>query len=60
MADMAVIGAGPAGMAGALAGAECGLDVVVVDEQAAAGGQIFRRIPEGFGGSHRCVHHVGV
>lgn len=51
MVDLVVIGAGPAGMAGALAAAECGLEVVVVDEQAAAGGQIFRRTPESFGGS---------
>lgn len=51
MADLVVIGAGPAGMAGALAAADCGLDVVVIDEQAAAGGQIFRRTPESFGGT---------
>lgn len=51
MADLVVIGAGPAGMAGALAAAEAGLDVLVVDEQARAGGQIFRRPPESFGGS---------
>ncbi|MBK0417498.1 FAD-dependent oxidoreductase [Leucobacter sp. CSA1] len=51
MADLVVIGAGPAGMAGALAAAEAGLDVLVVDEQARAGGQIFRRPPETFGGA---------
>lgn len=33
MYDLAVIGAGPAGMAAALAAADAGLNVVVVDEQ---------------------------
>lgn len=43
--DLAVVGAGPAGMAAALAAADRGLRVVVVDEQQRAGGQIFRRPP---------------
>lgn len=45
MYDLAVIGAGPAGMAAALAAADAGLNVVVVDEQIRAGGQIFRQPP---------------
>lgn len=49
MVDLGVIGAGPAGMAGALAAADAGLSVVVVDEQARTGGQIFRRPPESYG-----------
>lgn len=48
MTDLVVVGAGPAGMAGALTAAELGLRVVVVDEQAQAGGQIFRRPPTSF------------
>lgn len=40
--DLAVLGAGPAGCAAACAAAGAGLDVVVLDEQEAAGGQIHR------------------
>jgi NADPH-dependent 2,4-dienoyl-CoA reductase/sulfur reductase-like enzyme len=39
---LAVIGAGPAGLAAAAMAAELGLDVAVYDEQAAPGGQIYR------------------
>ncbi len=38
--DLAVIGAGPAGMAAATLAAEHGLDVVVYDDNAEPGGQI--------------------
>lgn len=48
MVDVVIVGAGPAGMAAALAAADEGIDVVVVDEQARAGGQIFRRPPAAF------------
>ena len=37
-----VVGAGPAGLSAALAGAEGGLDVTVIDESARPGGQYFR------------------
>lgn len=37
-----VVGAGPAGLSAALAGAEGGLDVTVIDELARPGGQYFR------------------
>lgn len=47
--DLVVVGAGPAGAAAALAAAEAGLDVLVVDEQRAPGGQIFRTTPPEFG-----------
>ena len=40
--DLAIIGAGPAGMAAAIAARECGLSVLMVDENAAPGGQVFR------------------
>jgi NADPH-dependent 2,4-dienoyl-CoA reductase/sulfur reductase-like enzyme len=44
--DLAVIGAGPAGMAAGIASAELGIDTVVLDEQATLGGQIYRSIGE--------------
>jgi NADPH-dependent 2,4-dienoyl-CoA reductase/sulfur reductase-like enzyme len=44
MRDLIVIGAGPAGLAAAITAAEAGLDVVVLDEQEAPGGQIYRGV----------------
>jgi NADPH-dependent 2,4-dienoyl-CoA reductase/sulfur reductase-like enzyme len=44
--DVVVIGAGPAGMSAAMAAAEAGARVVLLDEQASAGGQIYRAITE--------------
>jgi NADPH-dependent 2,4-dienoyl-CoA reductase/sulfur reductase-like enzyme len=43
-ADLVIIGAGPAGMAAAATAAGCGLTVMVLDEQAAPGGQIYRDV----------------
>jgi NADPH-dependent 2,4-dienoyl-CoA reductase/sulfur reductase-like enzyme len=42
--DLAIVGAGPAGLAAATTAAGLGLDVVLLDEQAAPGGQIYRAI----------------
>lgn len=42
--DLIVIGAGPAGMAAATEAAGLGLSVTVLDEQTAAGGQIYRAV----------------
>ena len=42
--DLAIVGAGPAGMAAAATAAERGLSTVVLDEQPAPGGQIYRGI----------------
>ena len=42
--DVVVIGAGPAGMTAATKAAQAGLSVVLLDEQDAAGGQIYRSI----------------
>ena len=43
-----MVGAGPAGLGAALVLAEHGADVLVVDEQARPGGQIYRQPPERF------------
>jgi NADPH-dependent 2,4-dienoyl-CoA reductase/sulfur reductase-like enzyme len=40
--DVLVVGAGPAGLAAAYRAAQCGLRVTVVDDNPAAGGQIWR------------------
>ena len=44
-ADVIVIGAGPAGIAAATTAAECGASVLLLDENYAPGGQIWRRGP---------------
>lgn len=48
VADLLVVGAGPAGLSAALAATRQGLDVVMVDEQPRPGGQILRQPPETF------------
>lgn len=42
--DLLIVGAGPAGMAAAVTARQKGLDVLVIDEQPAPGGQIWRDI----------------
>ncbi len=42
--DFAVVGAGPAGMAAAAQAAALGLDTVLIDEQPAPGGQVYRNV----------------
>jgi NADPH-dependent 2,4-dienoyl-CoA reductase/sulfur reductase-like enzyme len=42
--ELAIVGAGPAGMAAAALAAELGLDTVLVDDQEMPGGQIYRAI----------------
>jgi NADPH-dependent 2,4-dienoyl-CoA reductase/sulfur reductase-like enzyme len=44
-ADVAVVGAGPAGIAAACRAAEAGASVLLLDEAPAPGGQIWRRSP---------------
>ncbi len=44
--DLAVIGAGPAGMSAAATAAEAGLRVILLDEQRGPGGQIYRAVEE--------------
>ncbi|GAB2185756.1 FAD/NAD(P)-dependent oxidoreductase [Roseibium sp. LAB1] len=43
-ADLLVLGAGPAGMAAARTAADAGLSVLLLDEQARPGGQIYRDV----------------
>lgn len=42
--DLVIVGAGPAGLAAACEGRRLGLAVTLLDEQAAAGGQIYRAV----------------
>ena len=42
--EFAIIGAGPAGLAAAVAAAELGIAATVLDEQTAPGGQIYRNV----------------
>lgn len=51
MFDLAIVGAGPAGMAAAVTAAQHDLGTVVIDEQQRAGGQIFRQPPVRFVGA---------
>jgi len=46
--DVAVIGAGPAGLSAALAAAQAGVRVTVVDEYPAPGGQFYKQLAAGF------------
>ena len=51
MIDLAIVGAGPAGISAALTAATHGASVLVIDEQRRPGGQIFRRPPTEFTGA---------
>jgi len=46
--DVAVIGAGPAGLSAALAAAQAGARVTVIDEYPQAGGQFYKQLAGGF------------
>ena len=41
--ELAVLGAGPAGVAAALTASECNVSVLILDRSASAGGQVYRR-----------------
>ncbi|GAA2862714.1 NAD(P)/FAD-dependent oxidoreductase [Streptosporangium fragile] len=58
--DLAVVGAGPAGVAGALTASLAGLDVVLVDGAARPGGQYFRRPADGFHAGRAGALHRGL
>lgn len=52
--DLIVVGAGPAGLSAAIEAREWGLSVALLDEQAAAGGQIYRGV-DSANAKHRSV-----
>ena len=47
--DLIVVGAGPAGLSAAIEAAEKGMRVIVFDENAKPGGQLFKQIHKFFG-----------
>lgn len=52
--QLAIIGAGPAGLAAAIEAAKAGVDAVLIDENEKPGGQLFKQIHKFFGSSeHR-------
>ena len=53
--DMVVVGAGPAGMAAAVEARRAGLSVLVLDEQGAPGGQIYRAVEAADEARHRIL-----
>ena len=55
--DICVIGAGPAGLTAAIEARKCGAEVVLIDENQRAGGQLFKQIHKFFGSKE---HQAGV
>ena len=56
-AQVAVVGGGPAGLVAAITAAQHGARVVLVDEKAAPGGQLFKQIHKFFGSER---HRAGI
>ncbi len=54
--DVAVIGAGPAGLSAALAAAELGVEVYLIDSCRQAGGQYFKQLPAEFSAAALTIH----
>jgi len=55
--ELAIIGAGPAGLCAAIEAARLGVRTTIIDENARPGGQLFKQIHKFFG-SYR--HHAGI
>ena len=47
--ELAIVGAGPAGLSAAIEAGRAGADVLLIDENAQAGGQLFKQIHKFFG-----------
>ena len=56
-AEIAVIGAGPAGLSAAIESAQAGAEVLLIDENAKPGGQLFKQIHKFFGSK---AHRAGI
>jgi thioredoxin reductase len=54
--DLAIVGAGPAGLAAAIEAASAGVGVLLIDENAKPGGQLFKQIHKLFGSKD---HYAG-
>ena len=54
--EIAVVGAGPAGLSAAIQAARSGARVLLIDENRASGGQLFKQIHKFFGSAE---HHAG-
>jgi len=55
---LAIVGAGPAGMAAAVLAAELGIEAALIDEQGAPGGQIYRGIERSQSNSPLGTHYL--
>lgn len=55
--ELVVIGGGPSGLSAAIEAAKAGVEVLVIDSNAKAGGQLFKQIHKFFGSS---AHRAGV
>lgn len=58
--DIAIIGAGPAGLAAAIESAKTGAKVILIDENAQPGGQLFKQIHKFFGSKEHYAKIRGI
>ncbi len=58
--DIVVIGSGPAGLCAAIEAARAGARVLLLDENAKIGGQLFKQIHKFFGLNHKFCGILGV
>lgn len=58
--ELAVIGAGPAGLSAAIKAAEHGVEVIVFDENSAPGGQLFKQVHKFFGSEQNHAGNRGI
>ena len=55
--ELAIIGSGPAGLAAAIEASKYGVEVIIIDENYKAGGQLFKQIHKFFGSTE---HKAGI